>query len=45
MSDVQGPEKGNDTCGKTMHAGTIDRSFTVYEHGQPLLNNTDRGNP
>jgi hypothetical protein len=30
MGDVQGPEKVNDTCMKTMHAGTMDRGFTVY---------------
>jgi hypothetical protein len=30
MGDVQGPEKVNDTCVKTMHAGMMDRGFTVY---------------
>jgi len=30
MGDVQGPEKVNDTCMKTMHAGTMDRGFTLY---------------
>jgi hypothetical protein len=29
MGDVQGPEKVNDTCVKTMHAGTMDRGFTL----------------
>jgi hypothetical protein len=30
MLDVQEPEKVNDTCVKTMHTGTMDRGFTVY---------------
>jgi Tfp pilus assembly protein PilX len=30
MCDVQGPEKVNDTCMKTMHVGTMDRGFTLY---------------
>jgi hypothetical protein len=29
MGDVQRPEKVNDTCMKTMHAGMMDRGFTV----------------
>jgi hypothetical protein len=29
MGDVQGPQKVNDTCVKTMHAGTMDRDLTV----------------
>jgi hypothetical protein len=29
MGNVQGPEKVNDTCLKTMHVGTMDRGFTV----------------
>jgi hypothetical protein len=29
MGDVQGPEKVNDTCVITMHAGTMDRGFIV----------------
>jgi hypothetical protein len=29
MGDVQGPEKVNDTFVETMHAGTMDRRFTV----------------
>jgi hypothetical protein len=29
MGDVEGPEKANDTCVKTMHAGMMDRGFTV----------------
>jgi hypothetical protein len=29
MGKVQGPEKVNDTYVKTMHEGTMDRSFTV----------------
>jgi hypothetical protein len=31
MGDVQGPNKLNNTCVKTMHAGTIDRGFTVED--------------
>jgi hypothetical protein len=30
MSDLQGPEKMDDTCGKTGHRGTVDRGFTVF---------------
>jgi hypothetical protein len=30
IGNVQGPEKVNDTCVKTMHVGTINRGFTVY---------------
>jgi hypothetical protein len=30
MGYVQGPEKVNYICMKTMHAGTMDRGFTVY---------------
>jgi hypothetical protein len=33
-SDVQGPEKVNDTCMKTMYAGMMDRGFTVYSSGK-----------
>jgi hypothetical protein len=29
LVDVQGPEKVNDTCEKTMHAGTLDSGITV----------------
>jgi hypothetical protein len=29
MGDVQGPEKMNDTCRKTMHSGMMDRGFSV----------------
>jgi hypothetical protein len=29
MGDVQGPEKVNDTCVKTLHVGTMDRGFIV----------------
>jgi hypothetical protein len=28
MDDLQGPEKINYTCRKTMHRGPMDRSFT-----------------
>jgi hypothetical protein len=31
MGDVQGPEKVNDTCVTTMHAGMMDRGFTVLQ--------------
>jgi hypothetical protein len=34
MDDVQGPEKVNNTCMKTMHKGMMDRGFTV-----PLIKN------
>jgi hypothetical protein len=27
MGDLQGPEKSNDSRGKTLHRGTIDRCF------------------
>jgi hypothetical protein len=30
MGDVQGPEKVNDSCMKTMHARMMDRGFTVF---------------
>jgi hypothetical protein len=30
MGDFMGPDKVNDTCGKTMHTGTMDRGFTVF---------------
>jgi hypothetical protein len=29
MGDIQGPEKMNDICLKTMHAATMDRDFTA----------------
>lgn len=29
MGNVQGPEKVNYSCVKTMHVGMIDRGFTV----------------
>jgi hypothetical protein len=29
MGDVQGPEKVNDTCVKTKHAGRMDRGLNV----------------
>jgi hypothetical protein len=32
MGDVQGPQKVNDTYVKTMHAGLMDRSFTVSHY-------------
>jgi hypothetical protein len=32
MGNVQGPEKVNYTCMKTVHAGTIDRGFTVLNY-------------
>jgi hypothetical protein len=32
MGDVQGPEKLNDTCVKTMHMGTMARGFTVLKN-------------
>jgi len=31
MGDVQGPEKVNNTCVKTMHVGMMGRGFTVYK--------------
>jgi hypothetical protein len=31
MDIVLGPEKMNDTCGKTMDTGNMDRGFTEYE--------------
>jgi hypothetical protein len=30
MDDVQGPEKVNDNCVKTIYEGTMDRGFTVH---------------
>jgi hypothetical protein len=30
MGVVLGPEKMNDTCGKTMNTGMMDRGFTVF---------------
>jgi hypothetical protein len=30
MGDIQGPEKVNDICLKTMHAGMMARGFTVH---------------
>jgi hypothetical protein len=32
------PRKVNDTCVKTMHAGMMDRGFTVSERAVKLLN-------
>jgi hypothetical protein len=32
MGNLQGPKKENDTCVKTMHVGTMDRGFTVYNY-------------
>jgi hypothetical protein len=32
MGDVKGQEKVNNTCVKTMHAGKMDRGFTVLVH-------------
>jgi hypothetical protein len=32
MGNVQGPEKLNDTCVKTMRAGTMARGFTVFKN-------------
>jgi acetyl-CoA carboxylase beta subunit len=29
IDDVQGPEKVNNTCVRTMHVGTMERGFTV----------------
>jgi hypothetical protein len=29
LDDVQGPEKVNDTCVKTMHVGMMDSGITV----------------
>jgi hypothetical protein len=29
MGDIQGPEKVNNTCVKTVHAGMMDIGFTV----------------
>jgi hypothetical protein len=29
VADVQGPEKMNHTCMKTMHAGMMNRGFTT----------------
>jgi hypothetical protein len=32
VDDFLGPEEMNDTCGKTMHVGTMDRGFTLLVH-------------
>jgi hypothetical protein len=40
MCDVQGPEKVTDICMKTMHAGTMDRGFTVLHHAAQLTVNS-----
>jgi hypothetical protein len=34
MGAVQGPDKVDDTCMKTMHAVMMDRGFTVQELNQ-----------
>jgi hypothetical protein len=31
MGLISGPNKANDTCGRTTVTGTMDRGFTVYE--------------
>jgi len=33
MGDFSGAEDMNDTCGKMMHRGMIDRAFTVLNNG------------
>jgi len=35
MGDVLRPEKITDTCGKTMHTGTMDRGFSVLKITSP----------
>jgi hypothetical protein len=45
MCDVQGPEKVNHTFAKTMHAGMMDRGFTVYKislHAHLRQSNEDK---
>jgi hypothetical protein len=32
MGDIQGLEKVNNTCVKTMHVGTMDKGFSVSKH-------------
>ena len=32
VDDFLGPEEINDTCGKTVHVGTIDRGFILLGH-------------
>jgi hypothetical protein len=38
MGDVQGPEKVNDTCVKTVHVGMMDREVLLYQIGIDSLN-------
>ena len=33
MGLISGPNKADDTCGKTTVTGTMDRGFTVYQKG------------
>jgi hypothetical protein len=32
MGLILGPNKADDTCGRTTVTGTMDRGFTVYTH-------------
>jgi hypothetical protein len=32
MGLISGPNKADDTCGKTTLTGTMDRGFTVYSY-------------
>jgi hypothetical protein len=32
VDDFLLPEEMNDTCGKTVHVGTVDRGFTLLGH-------------
>jgi hypothetical protein len=34
MDNLQGPVKRKNSCGKTVHRGTMDRGFTVYKHSK-----------
>jgi hypothetical protein len=33
---ISGPNKADDTCGRTTVTGTMDRGFTVFQPGIPL---------
>jgi hypothetical protein len=37
MGDIQGPEKINNICRKTIHKGLMGRGFTVYAGAVGLL--------
>jgi hypothetical protein len=36
MGLISGPNKADDTCGRTTVTGTMDRGFTVYYATGPL---------